>query len=72
MWPVVRRRAMEEKLSLQEFHDLEEVEDEGQEDDDYSEEEKEEGDIEKGMKGNYHYSPSLIQKRGISTLHQVN
>lgn len=61
---------MEEKLSLQEFHDLEEVED-GQEDDDYSEEEKE-GDIEEGMKGNYHYSPSLIQKRGISTLHQVN
>ena len=72
MWPVVRRRAMEEKLSLQEFHDLEEVEDGGQEDDDYSEEEKEDGDIEKGMKGNYHYSPSLIQKRGISTLHQVN
>ena len=72
MWPVVRRRAMEEKLSLQEFHDLEEVEGGGQDDDDYSEEEKEDGDIEKGMKGNYHYSPSLIQKRGISTLHQVN
>ena len=62
---------MEEKLSLHEFHDLEDVEDEGQDDDDYSEEEKE-GDIEKGMKGNYHYSPSLIQKRGISTVHQVN
>ena len=59
MWPVVRRRAMEEKLSLHEFHDLEELEDEGQEDDDYSEEENEDGDIEKGMKGNYHYSPSI-------------
>ena len=68
MWPVVRRRAMEEKLSLQEFHDLEEVED-GEEDGDYLEEEGE--DIEKGLKGNFHYSPSLIQKRGVSTLHQV-
>ena len=62
---------MEEKLSLQEFHDLEEVED-GEEDGDYLEEEGEEGeDIEKGLKGNFHYSPSLIQKRGVSTLHQV-
>ena len=69
MWPVVRRRAMEEKLSLEEFHDLEEVEDR-EEDDDFSEEEIE-GDIEKGMKGNFHYSPSIIQKRGVSTLHQV-
>ena len=70
MWPVVRRRAMEEKLSLQEFHDLEEVED--GEDGDYLEEEDEEGeDVEKGLKGNFHYSPSLIQKRGVSTLHQV-
>ena len=59
---------MEEKLSLQEFHDLEEVED-GEEDGDYLEEEGE--DIEKGLKGNFHYSPSLIQKRGVSTLHQV-
>ena len=72
MWPVVRRRAMEEKLSLQEFHDLEEVED-GEEDGDYLEEEEEEEgeDVEKGLKGNFHYSPSLIQKRGVSTLHQV-
>ena len=61
---------MEEKLSLQEFHDLEEVED--GEDGDYLEEEDEEGeDVEKGLKGNFHYSPSLIQKRGVSTLHQV-
>ena len=60
---------MEEKLSLEEFHDLEEVVDR-EEDDDFSEEEIE-GDIEKGMKGNFHYSPSIIQKRGVSTLHQV-
>ena len=72
MWPVVRRRAMEEKLSLQEFHDLEEVEDGEEEDGDYLEEEEEGEDVEKGLKGNFHYSPSLIQKRGVSTLHQVN
>ena len=61
---------MEEKHSLQEFTDLEEAEEENE---DYLEEgEEAEGDIEQGMKGIYHYSPSLIQKRGISTLHQVN
>ena len=60
---------MEEKLSLQEFHDLEEITNEEEEDENEAEEE----DIEKGMNGKgYHFSPSLIKKRGVNNLHQVS
>ena len=63
---------MEEKLSLQEFHDLEEITNEEEEEAD-NEAEAEEEDIEKGMNGKgYHFSPSLIKKRGVSNLHQVS
>ena len=76
MWPVARRRAMEEQLSLEEFQDIDDIEDgDDLEDNDvkeYNDEEEEDVDVEKGDKRkSYHYSPSVIKKRGLNTLHQV-
>ena len=65
MWPVDKKWAMREQMSLEEFHDLEELDKE--EEDDTQDE-----DVEKGVTNqNYHFSPSLIKKRGFNTLHQV-
>ena len=65
MWPVDKKWAMREQMSLEEFHDLDELDKE--EDEDLQEE-----DVEKGvLNQNYHFSPSLIKKRGFNTLHQV-
>ena len=51
---------MEQSISLQEFHDLGGVDNEGDE------------DVEAGLHHqNYHFSLSLIRKRGFKTLHQV-
>ena len=51
---------MEQSISLQEFHDLGDVDNEGDE------------DVEAGChQQNYHFSLSLIRKRGFKTLHQV-
>ena len=55
-----RSRMMEQSISLQEFHDLGDVDNEGDE------------DVEAGChQQNYHFSLSLIWKRGFKTLHQV-
>ena len=65
MWPVDKKWAMREQMSLEEFHDLDELDKE--EDEDLQDE-----DVEKGvLNQNYHFSPSLIKKRGFNTLHQV-
>ena len=66
MWPVDRKWALrEQSMSLEEFHDLEDVDDE-------DEEEKGDEDVEAGCHNqNYHFSPSVIKKRGFNTLHQV-
>ena len=66
MWPVDRKWALrEQSMSLEEFHDLENVDDE-------DEEEKGDEDVEAGCHNqNYHFSPSVIKKRGFNTLHQV-